>query len=207
MQDHERRLEVAGTHASRLKGRCDLSCPRLLDAVTERLWPIAERAGSPDAPPRSKSLRDLFLAGVEPVNLGKLSCLGVVLLLLAGCKPPEPQCGQPTMQGQSMQRMLATVNTIGAFSRGETSQAVAEQAATELVNWSGRMGELFPPNEAAQYVDLTPEMARSAPATMLRTSERLLPRWCGREIVKLLVSSSRQPNATAAVQCHRRPYR
>lgn len=140
------------------------------------------------------------------MNLGRLSCLGVVLLLLAGCKPPEPHAGQPTMQGQSMQRMLATVNTIGAFSRGETSQAVAEQAATELVTWSGRMGELFPPNEAAQYVDLTPEMARNAPATMLRTSERLLQvvRTGDRQAAGQQLAATERDGCGS---CHRRPYR
>lgn len=108
------------------------------------------------------------------MNFRSIHYLGVALLMLAGCSPSAPHAGQPTVQGQSMERMRATVDAIRAFARGDTSQAQAEQAATELVSWSGRMGELFPPSEAAQYVGLTPEVARSAPATMLRTSEALL---------------------------------
>jgi hypothetical protein len=73
-----------------------------------------------------------------------------------------------------MKRMLATVQTLRAYVRGQASQGDADQAATELVQWSNRMGELFPPEVSAQYADISPQMARQAPEAMSRTAGALL---------------------------------
>ena len=70
-----------------------------------------------------------------------------VLLATAGCSQMgAPQhAGQPTEQGKSMAAMLADVNLILAFTYGSGDQRTAEAAATDLVAWSNRMAELFPP--------------------------------------------------------------
>jgi hypothetical protein len=74
-----------------------------------------------------------------------------------------------------MDRMLADVNAVRSFVYGSGGQAEAGQAAQELLSWSRRMSELFPPGTAsADYVDMSPERARGAAEAMVRTSERLL---------------------------------
>src|SRR5690349_12377453 len=97
------------------------------------------------------------------------------LPLLGSCGGTPPHAGQPTIQGQSMQRMLADVVAIRSYVYGGSSQAEAQQAATDLVSWSQRMADLFPPGQASKdYVDMSPERARNAPAVMQRASEQLL---------------------------------
>jgi hypothetical protein len=133
---------------------------------------------------------------------------GATLLSLASCAtPPAPSAGQKTIQGQSMARMLVTVDTIRAYTRGQATAAQANQAATELVSWSDRIGELFPPDKAPTlYVDMTPEMARGAPVAMHNTTSNLLA----------AVQSGSVPATTTALDrteqdgcgfCHRAPYR
>ena len=99
-----------------------------------------------------------------------------VLLVLGGCgrigRPPH--AGQPTVQGESMMRMLADIQQISAFVYGTGDQSGADAAAADLVSWSGRMAELFPPGESsADYVDMSPERVRGAPAAMIRTAQLL----------------------------------
>lgn len=132
-------------------------------------------------------------------------CLGIALLALAGCNAPPPHAGQQTMQGQSMARMLATVEALRAYARGEGGQPEAQNAAAELVAWSGRMGELFPPGEAARYVDMSPEMARAAPTAMLDTSRRLFDavRTGNRQAAGSQLARTERDGCGA---CHLRPY-
>jgi hypothetical protein len=95
----------------------------------------------------------------------------------AGCAAPgsAPGPGQPTVQGESMQRMLAEVDQVRAFVYGGGSRADAETAAGELVSWSKRMTDLFPPGQAStDYVDMTPARVRYAPIAMQREAEKLL---------------------------------
>jgi hypothetical protein len=74
-----------------------------------------------------------------------------------------------------MERMLADVNQLRSYVYGSGSRADADRAAEELVSWSQRMSELFPPGTASvDYVDMSPERARGAAEAMVRTSERLL---------------------------------
>lgn len=98
---------------------------------------------------------------------------GVALLALATCNQPPPNAGRPTEQGQSMARMLANVDTIRAYTTGSANQSDAEAAATELVAWSGRLPELFPPAVTKSYVDLTPAMVQSGSQTIRRWGEQL----------------------------------
>jgi len=88
---------------------------------------------------------------------------------------PSSQAGQPTAQGESMQHMLADVDQIREFVYGGGSQTQAESAADDLVSWSKRMAELFPPGQAStEYVDMSPTRVRDAPAAMNKTAELLL---------------------------------
>ncbi len=83
--------------------------------------------------------------------------------------------GQPTVQAQSMQLMLADVNQIRGYVYGNGTQSEAENAANDLVSWSNRMAELFPPGQASvDYVDMSSERARNAPAAMSKTAGSLL---------------------------------
>lgn len=101
--------------------------------------------------------------------------IGGTLVCLAGCNAPPPHAGKPTIQGQSMQQMLADINQIRAFLYGDGSLVKSEEAAVDLVSWSQRMAELFPPGRATQdYVDMSPERAGGASLAMTRTAERLL---------------------------------
>jgi hypothetical protein len=61
-----------------------------------------------------------------------------------GCADTSHQ-GQPTVQGQSMQYMLADVDQVRAFVYGSSIQVDAEKVAIDLLSWSRRMAELFPP--------------------------------------------------------------
>ena len=74
-----------------------------------------------------------------------------------------------------MQRMMADIDRIRAYVYGSGTRSEAESAATELVSWSGKMRALFPPGESsAEYVDMSPERARAAPAAMEKTATQLL---------------------------------
>jgi hypothetical protein len=74
-----------------------------------------------------------------------------------------------------MQQMLANLDQVRAFVYGSSSQGEADKAARDLVSWSRRIPELFPPGQAStDYVDMSPERVRGAPAAMNRTTERLL---------------------------------
>jgi hypothetical protein len=99
-----------------------------------------------------------------------LACLG-------GCAGTgaSPHAGEPTIQGQSMQLMLADVEQIRSFVYGgSVTQADADKAAVDLLSWSRRMGELFPPGQAStDYVDMDPARVRGAPEAMTRTAEQL----------------------------------
>ncbi len=100
-----------------------------------------------------------------------------ILLSLGGCGGIDGQshAGQPTIQGRSMSLMLADVTQIRAFAYGSGDLNTASTAATDLVSWSGRMGELFPPGEgSADYVDMSPDRVRDAPVVMTRTAQSLL---------------------------------
>jgi len=97
---------------------------------------------------------------------GLTSCGGT------GPRPPE---SQTTIQGRAMQAMLADIQQVRSFVYGAGSKDDAERAATDLASWSRRMAELFPPGQASQdYVDMSPERARGAPASMIRTADGLL---------------------------------
>jgi hypothetical protein len=99
----------------------------------------------------------------------------LMLPWLGSCAAPSPKAGQPTVQGQSMQRMLADVNELRAYVYGTGSQADARQAAADLLAWSKRMGELFPPGVAStDYVDMSAARAAGAPGAMTATADRLL---------------------------------
>ena len=104
-----------------------------------------------------------------------------IALLICGALPSLDSCagtphqGQPTVQGQAMQYMLADVDQIRAFVYGSSTQVDAEKAAIDLLSWSRRMAELFPPGQAStDYVDMTPERVRGAPVAMSRSAEMLL---------------------------------
>jgi hypothetical protein len=100
-----------------------------------------------------------------------------MLPFLGGCdsmRPPS-RVGQPTVQGESMRHMLADVDQIRAFVYGGSNQGEADKAANDLVSWSNRMAELFPPGPSAtDYVDMSSERARNAPAAMSRAAASLL---------------------------------
>ena len=92
-----------------------------------------------------------------------------ILPLLGSCgyKGPTAAARQPTPQAVAMQHMLADINRIRGFLYGSGSQGEATEAATDLVSWSKRMPELFPPKLASQeYVDMSPERARAATEAM-----------------------------------------
>lgn len=74
-----------------------------------------------------------------------------------------------------MQMMLADINQLRGFVYGDGSLVEADKAAVDLVHWSQRMSELFPPGQAYNdYVDMSPSRASAAPAAMIGTSQRLL---------------------------------
>ncbi len=96
---------------------------------------------------------------------------------LGACETnPPPHAGQPTIQAQSMQLMLTDVQQIRAYVYGgSTTRDDAQKAADDLVSWSRRMAELFPPGQSTtDYVDMDPARVRGAPQAMTSTAERLL---------------------------------
>lgn len=107
----------------------------------------------------------------------RTACLiGVMLPLLGSCAGnPTPHVGQPTIQGQSMQLMLADVDQIRGYVYGSGTQGDAEKAAVDLVSWSQRMAELFPPGQAStDYVDMSPARVQGAPVAMQQSAQSLL---------------------------------
>jgi hypothetical protein len=107
--------------------------------------------------------------------LAVLACM--ILPSLGGCGGigGPSHVGQPTTQGRSMSLMLADIDQIRAFVYGSGDLNAASTAATDLVSWSGRMAELFPPGESsADYVDMSPDRVGGAAAVMTRTAESLL---------------------------------
>ena len=83
--------------------------------------------------------------------------------------------GALTAQGQSMQHMLEDVNQLRTYVYGTGTREQATGAAADLLAWSRRMGELFPPGVASnEYVDMSPQRASGAPAAMTGAAERLL---------------------------------
>lgn len=97
-----------------------------------------------------------------------------LLLALYGCGNPAPNMGKPTPQAQSMQRMMADVLTLRGYAQGTSTQAAAETAAGDMVAWSDQVATLFPPETAAQYVDMTPDISRRAPPIMRETANSVL---------------------------------
>ncbi len=96
----------------------------------------------------------------------------MLLLALSACGGTEaPNAGKLTPQGESMQRMVADVKILRDYAQGAGTQAAAETAATELVSWSDQLAALFPPETAALYVDMTPDISRRAPPVMHATAE------------------------------------
>ncbi len=74
-----------------------------------------------------------------------------------------------------MALMLADIDRIRAYVYGSGSRSDADEAAVDLVSWSRRMAELFPPGQAStEYVDMSPARVRGAPEAMTRSAERLL---------------------------------
>ena len=144
--------------------------------------------------------------GFRPLRLASLC--GALLALATGCGPQKPpNAGQPTPQAESMARMLADVDRLRAYGRGDATQLEAEAASSELAAWSSRMAELFPPEEAAHlYVDMTPEMAREAPTAMSATIGPLSAavRSGNRAKVAVALDLTEQQGCGA---CHRRSYR
>jgi len=95
-------------------------------------------------------------------------------LALVGCTPREPpHVIRPIPQ--AMQSMLNSLNQIRAFSYGGGDQRTAESAAVDLVSWSHRLSDLFPPGQAStEYVDMNPDRVHGASAVMSVSAERLL---------------------------------
>jgi hypothetical protein len=102
---------------------------------------------------------------------------GLALSVLAGdagAGPPSNAIA-PTPQAQAMQRMLADINTLRGYAYGGGDHAGALAAANDLLAWSQRMGELFPPGKASEdYVDMSPERAAAAPVAMTEAARALL---------------------------------
>jgi len=98
-------------------------------------------------------------------------------LFVAGCTQTRtPSSGiQLTDQGKAMEAMLADVNQIRSFTYGAGTPRDAEGAALDLVAWSNRMAELFPPGQAAEdYVDMSPQRVHDAPIAMTAQANALL---------------------------------
>jgi cytochrome c556 len=105
------------------------------------------------------------------ISVRMRTLVGAALLLaLYGCGTPAPNAGKPTSQAESMQSMLTDVHTLRDYAKGTGTRAEAEAAAANLVSWSDRMADLFPPETAAQYVDMTPDISRRAPPIMRETA-------------------------------------
>jgi len=129
------------------------------------------------------------------------------LSVLAGCgQVGGPRhVGQPTAQGELMGRMLVAINQVKAFSYGSGDQASAQAAADDLVNFSAQLPTLFPPGQSSvDYVDMSPDRARAAPAAMTRTTLALQAavRTGDRLAVGRSVAQTEQDGCGA---CHRSP--
>ncbi len=99
------------------------------------------------------------------------------LSILAGCAEsrPDPNVGAPTPQAQATRRMLADVNQLRGYVYGSGDQAGASAAASDLLAWSQRMPDLFPPGQASRdYLDMSPERAGAAPAAMMGAARSLV---------------------------------
>lgn len=106
-------------------------------------------------------------------RIALLVCAAVPLL--GSCAPTAPHAGQPTVQGQSMAAMLSDVLAIRTFVYGSGDKADAEKSATDLLSWSQRIPDLFPPGQAStDYVDMRPERVVTASAAMKQTAGTLL---------------------------------
>lgn len=102
-------------------------------------------------------------------------CAAYIPLSGCGQMNQAPNAGQQSVQAQSMEHMLTDVNQIRAFVYGSGNQAETTNAAKDLVSWSNRMAELFPPGQAStDYVDMSPERVRGAPEAMKKTTNLLL---------------------------------
>ena len=109
------------------------------------------------------------------IRVAVIVCAAVLFIGSCGGVGSPSHVGQPTIQGQSMQLMLADINQLRGFVYGSGTQSEAESAANDLVSWSDRMAELFPPGQSSvDYVDMSSERARNAPAAMARTARLLL---------------------------------
>ena len=100
----------------------------------------------------------------------------VLAILAAGCAESrqDPNIGAPTPQAQAMRRMLADVNELRGWVYGSGDQATASRAANDLLVWSARMPELFPPAQASRdYLDMSPARAAAAPAAMTEAARSL----------------------------------
>jgi hypothetical protein len=74
-----------------------------------------------------------------------------------------------------MQLMLADVDQIRGYVYGSGTQGDAENAAADLLSWSQRMAELFPPGQAStDYVDMSPARVQGAPVAMQQSAQSLL---------------------------------
>jgi len=99
--------------------------------------------------------------------------VAVAITLVTHTTLGQQQIPQPTVQGESMQRMANDMNAIRAFVYGG-NRADARAAAVDLVGWSKRMPDLFPPSEANNdYVDMSATRVRGAYVTMTREAEKL----------------------------------
>ena len=139
----------------------------------------------------------------------RLSALcGAVLALAAGCGPQKPpHAGQRTPQADAMVRMLADVDQLRAYTDGKATKPQAEAAVSDLESWVPHIAALFPPGEAPRlYVDMTPEMARDAPAAMEATVGPLSAavRSGNRASVAAALDRTEQQGCGA---CHQKPYR
>ncbi len=136
------------------------------------------------------------------------SLCGAVLALAAGCGPQKPpHAGQRTPQADSMVRMLADVDQLRAYADGKATKPQAEAAMSDLESWTPHIAALFPPEEASRlYVDMTPDMARDAPAAMEAAIEPLSAamRSGNRASVAAALDRTEQQGCGA---CHRQPYR
>jgi cytochrome c556 len=96
------------------------------------------------------------------------ACQGAPRFATGGRSPPTPQAA-------AMRRMAADMLAIRGHVDGSVDAAGALERAGELVELSGRLGELFPPESAARrYPELSEAMLRAAPASMQASTERLL---------------------------------
>jgi len=129
------------------------------------------------------------------------------LLMLATCAPQGNRAGQTTPQGESMQHMIVSIETVRNYVRNTTGQREAEAATADLVTWAGKLGELFPPATASKlYVDMTPEMAREAPGTMIASANALRSAVAtGRPAIVAMQLERTEKDGCGF--CHRRPYR